>query len=50
MKKIFVITIALFIGLEIYAQDISKSNIDTIVVAPIVSPHLQGARKATHVS
>lgn len=47
MKKIFVITIALFIGLEIYAQDISKSNIDTIVVAPIVSPHLQGARKAT---
>ena len=25
----------------------SKSNIDTIVVAPIVSPHLQGARKAT---
>lgn len=47
MKKIFVITIALFLGLEIYAQDISKSNIDTIVVAPIVSPHLQGARKAT---
>ena len=46
MKKIFIIAIALLLGIRMYAQDV-YNNVDTTVVAPIESSRLQGYRQAT---
>ena len=46
MKKIFIIAIALLLGIRMYAQDVCN-NVDTTVVAPIESSRLQGYRQAT---
>ena len=40
MKKIFIIAIALLLGIRMYAQDV-YNNVDTTVVAPIESSRLQ---------
>lgn len=47
MKKIFIIAIALLLGVRMHAQDVYNNNVDTTKVAPIVSSRLQGAREAT---
>ena len=47
MKKIFIIAIALLLGVRMHAQDVYNNNVDTTKVAPVVSSRLQGAREAT---